>query len=159
MSIKISKILVPTDFSELSLRALIYAKEFAATFKGQIHCIHVIDDAYQYWSTMGPESTPVGPAVEDLKSLAESHMQQFADEHLIGLDYVPVCNVISGNPSVDIVKYAHENTIDIIMIATHGRGGIVHALLGSTTEKVIRKAPCPVLVVREREHDFVETDD
>ena len=79
VSIRISKILIPTDFSDLSLRALTYAKEFASNFKGQIHCLHVIDDAYQYWSTMGPESAPVGPAVEDLKSLAENHMQRFAD--------------------------------------------------------------------------------
>jgi nucleotide-binding universal stress UspA family protein len=152
---KISKILVPTDFSDLSLHAVRYAKEFAATFRAQIHCVHVIDEAYQYWSTMGPESAPVGPAVEDLRSLAEGHMQRFADEHMVGLDYVPVMKVISGTPWSDICQYALENTVDLIVVATHGRGGLAHALLGSTTEKVIRKAPCPVLVVREAEHDFV----
>ncbi len=156
MAIKISKILVPTDFSDLSLQALKYAREFAATFGAQIHCLHVIDEAYQYWSTMGPESAPIGPAVEDLRSLAEGHMQRFADEHLVGLDYVPVSNVITGNPWSDIVQYALENTIDLVILATHGRGGLAHALLGSTTEKVMRKAPCPVLVVREKEHGFVK---
>lgn len=156
MPIKISKILVPTDFSDLSLQALRYARELAATFGAQIHCLHVIDEAYQYWSTMGPESAPVGPAVEDLKSLAERHMERFGDEHLVGLDYVPVAKVITGNPWSDIVQYALENTIDLIILATHGRGGIAHALLGSTTEKVVRKAPCPVLVVRDTEHEFVK---
>ena len=157
MAIQISKILVPTDFSELSLHAVKYAREFAATFEAQIHCVHVIDEAYQYWSTMGPESAPIGPAVEDLKSLAEGHMQRFSDEHLVGLDYVPIYKVITGNPWADIVQYALENTVDLIVVATHGRGGLAHALLGSTAEKVIRKAPCPVLVVRETEHEFVDS--
>lgn len=156
MSIKISKILVPTDFTDLSLQALKYAREFASTFGAQIHCLHVIDEGYQYWSTMGPESAPVGPAVEDLKSLAEGHMQRYSDEHLVGLDFVPVAKVITGNPWSDIVQYALENTVDLIILATHGRSGIAHALLGSTTEKVVRKASCPVLVVRKMEHEFVK---
>ncbi len=155
MAIKLGKILVPTDFSELSLQAVRYARELAATFSAQIHCLHVIDESFQYWSTMGPESAPVGPAVEDLRSLAEGHMQRFADEHLVGLDYVPVTAVITGNPWSDIVQYALENTIDLVVIATHGRGGLVHALLGGTTDRVVRKAGCPVLVVRETEHEFV----
>ncbi len=95
MAIKISKILVPTDFSDLALQAVRYAREFAATFEAQVHCVHVIDEAYQYWSTLGPESAPVGPAVEDLKGLAEGHMQRFADEHLVGLDFVPITHVIA----------------------------------------------------------------
>lgn len=156
MAIKISKILVPTDFSDLSLQAVKYGREFAGTFGAQIHCLHVIDEAYQYWSAMGSESVPVGPAVEDLQSLAANHMHQFADEHLVGLDYVPVAKVVAGNPWAEIVQYALENTVDVIILATHGRGGLVHALLGSTAERVIRKAPCPVLVVREKEHEFVK---
>lgn len=156
MAIKIAKILVPTDFSELSLHALKYAREFASTYNAQIHCLHVVDEAFQYWSTMGPESAPIGPAVEDLQSLAEKHMQHFADEHLVGLDFAPVTKVITGSPWAEVVQYALEMTVDMIILGTHGRGGIAHALLGSTTEKVIRKAPCPVLVVREKEHEFVK---
>lgn len=156
MAIRISKILVPTDFSDLSLQAVKYAREFASTFGAQIHCIHVIDQAYQYGWTMGSESVPVGPTVEDLESLAADHMHQFADEHLVGLDYVPVSKVITGNPWSEIVQYALENTTDLIILSTHGRGGLVHAILGSTAERVVRKAPCPVMVVREKEHEFVK---
>ncbi len=155
MPIKIAKILCPTDFSDLSLQAVRYAREFATTFDAQIHCLHIIDEANQYWSTMGPESAPIGPAVEDLQSHAEAHMKNFADEHLVGLKFAPITKVVSGRPCEEIVQYALESTIDIVIIATHGRGGLVHALLGSTTEKVVRKANCPVLIVRKQEHDFV----
>lgn len=155
MPIRISKILCPTDFSELSLQALKYARAFATTFDAQIHCLHVVDEAFQHWNAMGPEGAPMVPAVEDLTGYAETHMQQFADEHLMGLKYAPVTKVISGRPYSEITQYALENTIDLIIIATHGRGGIAHALLGSTVEKVVRKACCPVLTVREKEHEFV----
>ena len=156
MAIKISKILFPTDFSDLSLHALNYARELASTFGAQIHCLHVVDEAYQYWAAMGPESAPIGPAVEDLKSYAETHMARFADEHLVGLEFMPVTKVAAGQPYNEILQYALVNTIDIIILATHGRGGIAHALLGSTAEKVVRKACCPVLTVRETEHGFVQ---
>ena len=152
MGLKIAKILYPTDFSELSLRALAYARELAGTFGSQIHCLHVVDEAYQYWAAMGPESAPIGPAVEDLRSYAEAHMQKFADEHLVGLKFVPITRVATGRPYDEIVQYALHNTIDLIVLATHGRGGIAHALMGGTAEKVVRKATCPVLTVRETKH-------
>ncbi|MCH7527423.1 MAG: universal stress protein, partial [Planctomycetes bacterium] len=116
---------------------------------------HVVDEGYLYWSAMGPESAPIGPAVEDLMSYAETHLERFADEHLVGLKFVPVTKVVRGRPYAEIVQYALENTIDLVVVATHGRGGIAHALMGSTAEKVVRKAPCPVLTVRRTEHEFV----
>ena len=79
-------------------------------------------------------------------------MARVADEHLIGLKYLPVTKVVSGRPFREIVQYGRENNIDLIVIATHGRGGLAHALLGTTAEKVVRKAACPVLTVRETEH-------
>jgi nucleotide-binding universal stress UspA family protein len=156
MPIKISKILCPTDYSDLSSHSLLYAREFAATFDAQVHCVHVIDESCQYWAAMGPESIPIAPAVEDLMGYAETHMQRFADEHLVGFKYKPITKVITGSPWAEIVQYAHEYTIDMIIIATHGRGGFAHALLGSTAERVVRKAPCPVLSVHEQEHEFVQ---
>ena len=156
MVFKLTKILCPTDFSELSLHALRYARELARSFDAQIHCLHVVDEAYQYWAAMGPESAPIGPAVEDIKSYAETHMTRFTDEHLVGLKFLPITKVVSGRPFREIVQYGRENGIDLIVIATHGRGGLAHALLGSTAEKVVRKAACPVLTVRETENDPAE---
>lgn len=155
MTIKISKILYPTDFSELSLHALAYARQLAATFEAQIHCLHVVDEGYLYWSAMGPETAPIGPAVEDLMEFAETQLERFTDQHLVGMKFVSIAKVVRGRPYAEIVQYALENTIDLIVIATHGRGGIAHALLGSTAEKVVRNAPCPVLTVRDKEHEFI----
>jgi nucleotide-binding universal stress UspA family protein len=73
----------------------------------------------------------------------------------MGLSYLPVTSVLSGRPFLEIIRYAKETTCELIVIATHGRSGVMHALMGSTAEKVVRKAPCPVLTVRTGEHDFV----
>ncbi len=154
MTLQISKILYPTDFSALALHALTYAKELAEMFEAHLHCLHVIDEAYQYWTAVGPEMAPVTPPVEDLTAMAEGQLQRFADEHLIGLKYPPVTKVVSGKPFAEIVVYAREKGVDLIVLATHGRGGLTHVLLGSTAEKVVRKAPCPVLTVRDPSHEF-----
>ena len=63
--------------------------------------------------------------------------------------------VRQGPPFLEIVRYAQEANIDLIVLGTHGRGGLAHMLLGSVAEKVVRKAPCPVLTVRHPEHEFV----
>ena len=63
--------------------------------------------------------------------------------------------VLEGPAFVEIVRYGKEQNIDLMVLGTHGRGAIAHMLLGSVAEKVVRKAPCPVLVVRDEEHDFV----
>jgi nucleotide-binding universal stress UspA family protein len=151
VSLQIRKVLYPTDFSDMSLSALRYARELTSLFDAQLHCVHVVDEAYQYWTAMGPEAAPLGPAVEDITSLAETQMQRFADEYLLGLKYAPVTKVLHGRPFRELVAYAGEAMIDLIVLATHGRGGLAHALLGSTADKVIHSAPCPVLTVRASE--------
>lgn len=151
MTLKIAKILLPTDFSELSLSGLNYARELTSTFDAQLHCVHVVDEAYQYWTAMGPEAAPLAPVVEDITSMAEAQMDRFADQYLIGLKYSPITKVLHGRPAKEIVAYAQEMLIDIIVMATHGRSGLAHALLGSTADKVVHNAPCPVLTVRASE--------
>jgi nucleotide-binding universal stress UspA family protein len=63
-----------------------------------------------------------------------------------------------GRPSAEIIRFAQENAIDMIVLGTHGKGMLDQALFGSTTERVVRRSPCPVLTVRLREHEFVEGD-
>ena len=63
--------------------------------------------------------------------------------------------IVAGTPFVEIVRTARAEGADLIIIGTHGRGAVAHALLGSVAEKVVRKAPCPVLTVRQGEHEFV----
>lgn len=155
MSIKISKLLYPTDFSELSLHALKYAREFAEQFNAQLHCLHVVDESQQYWAALGPEAAPVIAPIDDVVASANGQMQAFADAHLVGLKFLPVASVVTGRPFVEIIRYAQEITCDLIVLATHGRGGFMHALLGSTAEKVVRKSPCPVLTVHSGGHECV----
>jgi nucleotide-binding universal stress UspA family protein len=151
----LKKILVPTDFSEHSEHAAAYAVELARQYgANQIHCIHVSDIPADLLATSAYYMT--GPS--------EQFVEQVRDEGRKGLDAfvkknfkdVPVKAVfLEGRPFVEIIRYARENEIDLIVISTHGRSGLKHALFGSVAEKVVRKAPCPVLVVKQDERDFV----
>ena len=67
-------------------------------------------------------------------------------------------HVIQGKPSNEIIRFASENQVDMIVLGTHGKGMLDQALFGSTTERVVRRAPCPVLTVRTAEHEFVDGD-
>lgn len=151
---KLERVLFPTDFSELSLHALTYARSFAESYKAELHVLHVVDDAYQYWMPMGPGSVPVGPPMEELMSLANSELGKFAQEHLNGASFKIVTASAAGRPFMEIIKYARDRAIDMIVMGTHGRSGLRHALLGSVVEKVVRKAPCPVLTIRDPKHEF-----
>ena len=154
MPIRFQNILLPTDFSELSKPAIAYAKGLADAFDSQIHCVHVVDDAYQYWSAIGPESLPVGPPPEEMIALGRKRLERFCADHFADLKRPIVSNVAYGRPFAEIIAYARENHVDLIVMATHGRGAIAHVLLGSTTEKVVRKSPCAVLTVRSNEQPF-----
>jgi len=155
MSVRFQRILLPTDFSDLAACCEPYAFELAKTFDAQLHCLHVVDEAYQYWSTMGPESMPIGPPPAELLAMGRLRMERFASEHFGGLKRPAITEVTLGRPFAEIIAYARANSIELIVMATHGRGALVHMLLGSTTEKVVRKAPCAVLTVRPTGHQFV----
>lgn len=155
MAINFQRILFPTDFSDLAQVAFEYAQELADAFEAELHCLHIVDDAYQYWSAMGPESIPVGPPPENLLELSRTRMAQFRDEHLAGLKKKVVTDVRLGRPFAEIIGYSKEHDICLIIMGTHGRGAIAHMLLGSTTEKVVRKAPCAVMTVRSTDQSFI----
>ena len=152
--IKLAKILYPTDFSELSVVALKYAKAFAEQFDAQLHCLHVVDEAYHYWLALGPDGVPIGPDPKEMLKSADKQMAQFADEQLADVPKV-ITKVLNGRPFVEIIRYARQQGIDLIVIATHGRSGLSHVLMGSVAERVVRKAPCPVLTCRSPEHEFI----
>ena len=154
MSWNLQRIVFPTDFSELSLQALNYARSLSEGYDAELHCLHIVDDAYQYWSALGPESIPVGPPPENMGELANDRMKKFAQQHLAGLRKQPAVAVCTGRPFAEIIRFAREIEADLIVMATHGRGAIAHMLLGSTTEKVVRKAGCAVLTVRSEVAKF-----
>ncbi len=154
MSVTFSKILFPTDFSELSVCALGHVRAMVERFGAELHCLYVVDEAYQYWSSMGPEGVPIGPPPQEMLELSRNRMERFRNEQLQGFPRAPITEVTLGRPFAEIIRYAREKSIDLIVLSTHGRGAFAHMLLGSTTEKVVRKAPCAVLTVRGADHKF-----
>lgn len=80
MSIEFKHILFPTDFSDLSVQAVPYVRHLATMFGARIHCIHIVDEAFQYWSAMGPESVPVQPAMDDLLDAGKTRLHRLVTE-------------------------------------------------------------------------------
>ena len=148
MSELFSRILLPIDFSDAGRPAANCARDMATRFNATLYCMHVVDESYQYWSAMGPEPVIIGPPPQELIDSAKKRLQRYVTEYLGDLASKPVEIVTMGAPFLEIINAAKEHAIDLIIMGTHGRGAIAHALLGGTTEKVIRKAPCAVLTVR-----------
>ena len=143
----ISKILVPIDFSDYSKNALKYAADFAQNFKAKIYLIYVIEPViYPADFSIGQVTIPT-PDV-DMNTRAQSELDSLAKSFVESSIEVETI-IKSGKPFVEINETASEKDIDLIIIATHGHTGVEHLLFGSTAEKVVRKAPCPVLTLRE----------
>ena len=150
--IAIKKILVPTDFSDYSKFALKYAVALAKSFEAKVYVLYVHDPYPQGVAFEGMYYDPA--LVEGTRSKAKEILN-----HMVGelrtqhIDAEPV--FLNGHPSLEIIRQAGELDVDLIVISTHGRKGISHLVFGSTAEKVVRMAPCPVLTVKHPEHDFV----
>lgn len=150
---RLKQILVPVDFSECSRKALRYALALASQFGGAIRLIHVIEAAY----VMGDFGAADYAALEaELKTEAEKQLSGLAESE-IGSTVPCTTTLCNGRPATEIAEAAREFEADLVVIATHGRTGLKHVLLGSVAENVVRHAPCPVLTVRENERDFVES--
>lgn len=141
-------ILVPIDFSEQSRHALVYAMGLASKFGSDLHLLNVIEDSFLYAASTSPEYRK---PFED-KAVAELQ-KMVAETHSEGV--VARCVVRGGKAFDETVKYATEESIDLIVIGTHGRGAAAYMFLGSVAENVLRTAPCPVLTVREVNHTAV----
>jgi nucleotide-binding universal stress UspA family protein len=152
--VELKRILYPSDFSEHSLAALPYALELCRRFDAQLYVLHVVDDAYQYWMASGEGTVPVVVSEGELLGSARQQMTKFIDEHLAAEKQQIVTKLAVGKPFVEIIRYARDQSIDMIVIASHGHGALTSMLMGSVTEKVVRKSSCPVLTIRHGEHKF-----
>jgi nucleotide-binding universal stress UspA family protein len=152
--ITVRRILVPIDFSEHSKNALKYAVPFAEKFKASIDLLYVVEPTiYPADFSFGQIGFP--NVEEELHKRGSEELENLITKDIAGK--VPSRkNVRIGKPFYEIDQYALEENISLIIIATHGHTGMEHILFGSTAEKVVRKAPCPVLVVRSGEHEFVK---
>ena len=152
--IKLKRILAAVDFSECSEHALRYACEFAEAFSTEVHLLHVVEPPAAAYSEFGMGYVGVSIVEDDLREAAEKKLTTLPNPEWDKKLSVRRA-VVMGTPFVETVRYAKENDIDMIVLGTHGRGAIAHMLMGSTAEKIVRKAPCPVLTVRPQGHEFV----
>ncbi|MCA8998402.1 MAG: universal stress protein [Planctomycetaceae bacterium] len=152
--IKLKRILVPTDFSDFSKHALRYGCEFARRFSAELHLLNVVENIYPIVAEPGMAMPAAGEYLADLQKSAEQAIEQFPQPDWA--EGIPVTRTVqAGTPFLEVIRYAKDMDIDLIVIGTHGRSGLVHVLMGSVAEKVVRKSPCPVLTVRPEGHDFV----
>jgi nucleotide-binding universal stress UspA family protein len=142
---KLQKILVPVDFSDCSKKALQYAIAFAQQFGGELHLLYV-EETYPVVADLGPVA---------IQNLPDARGELEGLRLTIGKGVRSTATVRTGLPPIVIGEVAAELGIDLIIMSTHGHKGLQRMFLGSTAEKVVRYAPCPVLIVREREREFV----
>ena len=147
---KLTRILLPTDFSDTARHAHGYARELAARFDAGVHLLHVVSDPTPQDWAVGATGVVVADLLRAWTADAERRLEETVLE---GVETVRAIRV--GHAFVEIIQYATDQAVDLIVMGTHGRGPVRHLLLGSVAEKVVRKAPCPVLTVRQPGHAFV----
>lgn len=150
--IELKKILYPTDFSSYAAAARPYAVELAKKFGAEIIIMNVLmSPSYAVSPEFAVDLTKIQ---KDMQTAAESSLEEV--RKLVAKEGVPARTILEiGSPFAEIVHTAKSEKADLIVMATHGHGAVKHMLLGSTAERVVRKAPCPVLTIRHPEHEFV----
>ena len=153
MEFEIKKILVPIDFSDYSKSSLKYAVNFAKNFKASLILVYVVEPViYPPDFSMGQIAIPAAGIEMDKR--AKEELDKLAEKEIpSGLSVKKI--IKTGKPFVEIIETAADEDADLIIIATHGHTGVEHILFGSTAEKVVRKAPCPVLTLREPAKGFM----
>jgi universal stress protein A len=145
MTLTVRRILFPTDFSLAARQAQDYACALADKFAAELHVIHIVADPTPVAGSKGAWALP-----DDIRERALQAAEAELTEQLkTGFETVGavVQAVLMGEPVREIVRYAREHQIDVIVIGTHGRRGVSHLLLGSVAEKLVRLSTCPVLTV------------
>ena len=139
-------ILVATDFSQASKDAASCARGLAATLGARLHLLHVVlDPSSQPW-TAAAFAMPLADLIPQWQDDARRDLLlEVPPEER---DNVVVAAPV-GSPSAEIIQYAQDHHVDLIVMGTHGRGALGHLFLGSVAERVVRKAPCAVLTVRQ----------
>lgn len=155
MIVSIRRILLPTDFSEPSKEAAQYAMALCDQFKAELHLFHVVPQVMSYadstmsWAMTATETQAQLEAAEEclLKNVIDAGWLQ---SHKV------IRKSVLGFAIDEILEYAKEQEIDLIVIGTHGYRWLAHALIGSVAEKLVRLANCPVLTVHPKGHQFLK---
>lgn len=146
--IGIKTILVPIDFSIHSRNALKYAVPFAAKFGAALRLVYVVEPTI-YPADLGFGQVVLPGVEEELREKGEDELRMLIDRE-IGRKVVSSSVVRSGNPHQEILREAEEAGVEMIIVATHGHSGVEHMLFGSTAERIVRRSPVPVLIIRPR---------
>ena len=154
MDIQINSILCPTDFSECAEHALTYAQFLAEICHARLHLLTVFEP---FTYSQGPELFESQYDIASAAMEIEASLQTQLNDRVTSLELK--VNNVSGNfavglPFLEIIQAAKEEKVDLIIMGTHGRTGLEHVLVGSVAEKVVRKAPCPVLTVKHPDYEF-----
>jgi len=144
----IKKILFATDFSDNSKYALTFAISFARKYDGMLYILHVIQQpSYPLGMYAEISFDAMDKFSQSISDAVEKEMQALKEKDLQGYQKYE-CLIVHGTPFLEILRTAKEKEADLIVVGTHGRTGLDHVLFGSTAEKVVRRAHCPVLSVR-----------
>lgn len=147
-------ILFPTDFTPHAHAALKYAAAFARNGAGKVMLFSVQSGRVPPNLLSLPEEIFADQEKQWLLQLRAEVSQSLSDPLFAGVDVEPV--IVEGEPATEIARAVNEFEIDLVTVVTHGRKGLARALWGSTAEEIIAEAPCPVLIIRPPQHDFVE---
>jgi len=155
MNIELKRILCPVDFSDNSLHALDYAIALAQSQGAELQLLHVVQP-----SLLSASMDPFLPeydmtVMENYMDACKRQLAELTDQVIEKSHAQTTSELRTGTPFMEIVTAAREKESDLIVVGTHGRTGLAHAMIGSVAEKVVRKAPCPVLTVKHPEHEFV----
>lgn len=155
MIVQPRQILWPTDFSPLSLHAARYAKAFREAFGARLHVIHVVPPPLPPDLTVPlAGEVPVNFGDPELVLACREQLTTLIREQF-GEDPEIVTEAFYGHAWSAICEYASKADIDLIIVSTHGRTGLKRVLIGSTAERIVQHAPCPVLVIKGVQRDFV----
>ena len=142
----IRSVLVPIDFSVHSKNALKYAVPMAGHFKASLHLIYVVEPTI-YPADLGFGQVVLPGVEEELRQKGALELQALIDREIAGA--VPATFAVrTGNPHHEILAEAVEQKVDLIIVATHGHSSVEHMLFGSTADRIVHHAPCPVLTIR-----------
>lgn len=142
------KILVPCDFSSQSVNAFRVALDLARMSNGEVHLVNVVELPVMHDTVLMPVLSFEETLLKELKEKAERQFEKLKHKYAEGFAEV-VASVLYGNPSVTLLRYIEERDIDLVVMGTKGASGVREALIGSNTEKMVRRSPVPVMTIKK----------